>query len=332
MKKHLLILLSALMLITSVNIYAVDNNESNINKMAGLVNTDLEEKVLDYKLNDYTSIYIPAREVFTKLDFRIYWDNEEKSCYFKKGIKNIKAKVASHQYITSNKNSIELNREPKLINDKLYVPLEILYYLLDYDVFTIDDTIFIRNAIEGIKTGLINKDKLTVAYPIFFSAEDIKRAYRNNINTKIKAFIENQVEKSKSEASLDHLYITYDIARSDDMLVSICFNIKKVYNDSTQKNEFYSKTFNYNNAEEIAYNQLIKKSQKVREKVLDDLTEDEEEKNSIRNNVKNFYMVDDALIIYYYKTYEGSSKIGSHYIRREDLDFYINEEYLKYFN
>lgn len=332
MKKLLLILLSALIFLMSFNSYAKSDEVSKINKVAGLVNSDLTDKVLENNIDNYKSIYIPAREVLTKLNYDIYWNNDEKSCYFKKGLKNIKVKVNSNKYLTSKKNIIELNRAPKLVKDKLYLPLEMLYYLLDYDVFTIRDTIFIRNAIDGIKTGIVNEDKYTLAYPVFFSAEDVKRAYRNNINTKIKSFVDRQVEKAKSEASLEHLYLTYDIARSDDNIASLCFYIDKTYIDGKSKSEFFTKTFNYNNAEELIYNNLIKKSQSVREKVLEDLTKTEEEKNSIRNNVKNFYMVDDAIIIYYYKDYEGSSKIGSRYIRSEDLKFYINEEYLKYFN
>lgn len=332
MKKLLLILLSASILLMGFTSYAKNDEVSSINKVAGLANSDLHDKVLEYNIDNYRSIYIPAREVLSKLNFDIYWNNDEKSCYFKKGIKNIKVKLGSNKYLTSNKNTIELNRAPILVKDKLYLPLEMLYYLLDYDVFTIKDTIFIRNAIDGIKTGIINDEKVTLAYPVFFSADDVKRAYRNNINSKIKAFVDNQVEKAKAEASLKHLYITYDIAKSDENIVSLCFYIDKEYESGKVINSFYTKTFNFNSAEELTFNQLIKNSQKVREKVLDYLTLSEEEKNSIRNNIKNFYMVDDAIIIYYYKDYEGSSKIGSHYIRSEDLKYYINEEYLKYFN
>lgn len=335
MKKLLLIVLSALMFFMSFNSYAKNIDESKINKISGLVNSDLEDKVFELqgaKKDAAKALFIPAREVFTKLNFDIYWNGEDKSCYFKKGIKNIKVKLGSKNYITSNNNKIELDYAPMLVDMKMYLPIDVLYYLLDYDTFVVADTIYIRNAIDGIKTGIVNEAKYSLAYPVFFSTEDVKRAYRNNINEQIKKFVDEHVEKAKNDANLKKMYFTYDIARSDERLVSLCFYINSVYNDDSTNSEFYTKTFNFNSAEEIKYEDLIKKDQNVRETILEDLTKTEEEKNSIRNNIKNYYIVDNSIILYYYKDTIGSSNIGSHYVRSEDLKFYINEEYLKYFN
>ena len=335
MKKLLLIVLSALMFFMSFNSYAKNIDESKINKISGLVNSDFEDKVLEIqgaKKDAAKALFIPAREVFTKLNFDIYWNGEDKSCYFKKGIKNIKVKLGSKNYITSNNNKIELDYAPVLVDMKMYLPIDVLYYLLDYDTFVVADTIYIRNAIDGIKTGIVNEAKYSLAYPVFFSTEDVKRAYRNNINEQIKKFVDEHVEKAKNDANLKKMYFTYDIARSDERLVSLCFYINSVYNDDSTNSEFYTKTFNFNSAEEIKYEDLIKKDQNVRETILEDLTKTEEEKNSIRNNIKNYYIVDNSIILYYYKDTIGSSNIGSHYVRSEDLKFYINEEYLKYFN
>lgn len=335
MKKLLLIVLSAIMFFMSFNSYAKNIDESKINKISGLVNSDLEDKVLEIqgaKKDDVKALFIPAREVFTKLNFDIYWNGEDKSCFFKKGIKNIKVKLGSKNYITSNNNKIELDYAPMLVDMKMYLPIDVLYYLLDYDTFVVADTIYIRNAIDGIKTGIVNEAKYSLAYPVFFSTEDVKRAYRNKINEQIKKFVDEHVEKAKNDAKLKKMYFTYDIARSDERLVSLCFYINSVYNDDSTNSEFYTKTFNFNSAEEIKYEDLIKKDQNVRETILEDLTKTEEEKNSIRNNIKNYYIVDNSIILYYYKDTIGSSNIGSHYVRSEDLKFYINEEYLKYFN
>lgn len=335
MKKLLLIVLSALMFFMSFTSYAKNIEESKINKISGLVNSDLEDKVLEIQganKDAAKALFIPAREVFTKLNFDIYWNGEDKSCYFKKGIKNIKVKLGSKNYITSNNNKIELDYAPMLVDMKMYLPIDVLYYLLDYDTFVVADTIYIRNAIDGIKTGIVNEAKYSLAYPVFFSTEDVKRAYRNKINEQIKKFVDEHVEKAKNDAKLKKMYFTYDIARSDERLVSLCFYINSVYNDDSTNNEFYTKTFNFNSAEEIKYEDLIKKDQNVRETILEDLTKTEEEKNSIRNNIKNYYIVDNSIILYYYKDTIGSSNIGSHYVRSEDLKFYINEEYLKYFN
>lgn len=335
MKKLLLIVLSAFMFFMSFNSYAKNIDESKINKISGLVNSDLEDKVLEIqgaKKDDVKALFIPAREVFTKLNFDIYWNGEDKSCFFKKGIKNIKVKLGSKNYITSNNNKIELDYAPMLVDMKMYLPIDVLYYLLDYDTFVVADTIYIRNAIDGIKTGIVNEAKYSLAYPVFFSTEDVKRAYRNKINEQIKKFVDEHVEKAKNDAKLKKMYFTYDIARSDERLVSLCFYINSVYNDDSTNSEFYTKTFNFNSAEEIKYEDLIKKDQNVRETILEDLTKTEEEKNSIRNNIKNYYIVDNSIILYYYKDTIGSSNIGSHYVRSEDLKFYINEEYLKYFN
>lgn len=335
MKKLLLIVLSALMFFMSFNSYAKNIDESKINKISGLVNSDFEDKVFELqgaKKDDVKALFIPAREVFTKLNFDIYWNGEDKSCFFKKGIKNIKVKLGSKNYITSNNNKIELDYAPMLVDMKMYLPIDVLYYLLDYDTFVVADTIYIRNAIDGIKTGIVNEAKYSLAYPVFFSTEDVKRAYRNKINEQIKKFVDEHVEKAKNDAKLKKMYFTYDIARSDERLVSLCFYINSVYNDDSTNSEFYTKTFNFNSAEEIKYEDLIKKDQNVREMILEDLTKTEEEKNSIRNNIKNYYIVDNSIILYYYKDTIGSSNIGSHYVRSEDLKFYINEEYLKYFN
>lgn len=335
MKKLLLIVLSALMFFMGFNSYAKNIDESKINKISGLVNSDLENKVLEIqgaKKDDVKALFIPAREVFTKLNFDIYWNGEDKSCFFKKGIKSIRLKLGSKNYITSNNNKIELDYAPMLVDMKMYLPIDVLYYLLDYDTFVVADTIYIRNAIDGIKTGIVNEAKYSLAYPVFFSTEDVKRAYRNKINEQIKKFVDEHVEKAKNDAKLKKMYFTYDIARSDERLVSLCFYINSVYNDDSTNSEFYTKTFNFNSAEEIKYEDLIKKDQNVRETILEDLTKTEEEKNSIRNNIKNYYIVDNSIILYYYKDTIGSSNIGSHYVRSEDLKFYINEEYLKYFN
>ncbi len=335
MKKLLLIVLSALMFFMSFTSYAKNIDESKINKISGLVNSDFEDKVFELqeaKKDDVKALFIPAREVFTKLNFDIYWNGEDKSCYFKKGIKNIKVKLGSKNYITSNNNKIELDYAPMLVDMKMYLPIDVLYYLLDYDTFVVADTIYIRNAIDGIKTGIVNEAKYSLAYPVFFSTEDVKRAYRNKINEQIKKFVDEHVEKAKNDAKLKKMYFTYDITRSDERLVSLCFYINSVYNDDSTNSEFYTKTFNFNSAEEIKYEDLIKKDQNVRETILEDLTKTEEEKNSIRNNIKNYYIVDNSIILYYYKDTIGSSNIGSHYVRSEDLKFYINEEYLKYFN
>lgn len=335
MKKLLLIVLSALMFFMSFTSYAKNIDESKINKISGLVNSDFEDKVFELqgaKKDDVKALFIPAREVFTKLNFDIYWNGEDKSCYFKKGIKNIKVKLGSKNYITSNNNKIELDYAPMLVDMKMYLPIDVLYYILDYDTFVVADTIYIRNAIDGIKTGIVNEAKYSLAYPVFFSTEDVKRAYRNKINEQIKKFVDEHVEKAKNDAKLKKMYFTYDIARSDERLVSLCFYINSVYNDDSTNSEFYTKTFNFNSAEEIKYEDLIKKDQNVRETILEDLTKTEEEKNSIRNNIKNYYIVDNSIILYYYKDTIGSSNIGSHYVRSEDLKFYINEEYLKYFN
>lgn len=335
MKKLLLIVLSALMFFMGFNSYAKNIDESKINKISGLVNSDLENKVLEIqgaKKDDVKALFIPAREVFTKLNFDIYWNGEDKSCFFKKGIKSIRLKLGSKNYITSNNNKIELDYAPMLVDMKMYLPIDVLYYLLDYNTFVVADTIYIRNAIDGIKTGIVNEAKYSLAYPVFFSTEDVKRAYRNKINEQIKKFVDEHVEKAKNDAKLKKMYFTYDIARSDERLVSLCFYINSVYNDDSTNSEFYTKTFNFNSAEEIKYEDLIKKDQNVRETILEDLTKTEEEKNSIRNNIKNYYIVDNSIILYYYKDTIGSSNIGSHYVRSEDLKFYINEEYLKYFN
>lgn len=335
MKKLLLIVLSALMFFMGFNSYAKNIDESKINKISGLVNSDFEDKVFELqgaKKDAAKALFIPAREVFTKLNFDIYWNGEDKSCFFKKGIKNIKVKLGSKNYITSNNNKIELDYAPMLVDMKMYLPIDVLYYLLDYDTFVVADTIYIRNAIDGIKTGIVNEAKYSLAYPVFFSTEDVKRAYRNKINEQIKKFVDEHVEKAKNDAKLKKMYFTYDIARSDERLVSLCFYINSVYNDDSTNSEFYTKTFNFNSAEEIKYEDLIKKDQNVRETILEDLTKTEEEKNSIRNNIKNYYIVDNSIILYYYKDTIGSSNIGSHYVRSEDLKFYINEEYLKYFN
>lgn len=335
MKKLLLIVLSALMFFMSFTSYAKNIDESKINKISGLVNSDFEDKVFELQganKDAAKALFIPAREVFTKLNFDIYWNGEDKSCYFKKGIKNIKVKLGSKNYITSNNNKIELDYAPMLVDMKMYLPIDVLYYLLDYDTFVVADTIYIRNAIDGIKTGIVNEAKYSLAYPVFFSTEDVKRAYRNKINEQIKKFVDEHVEKAKNDAKLKKMYFTYDIARSDERLVSLCFYINSVYNDDSTNSEFYTKTFNFNSAEEIKYEDLIKKDQNVRETILEDLTKTEEEKNSIRNNIKNYYIVDNSIILYYYKDTIGSSNIGSHYVRSEDLKFYINEEYLKYFN
>lgn len=335
MKKLLLIVLSALMFFMSFTSYAKNIEESKINKISGLVNSDLEDKVLEIqgaKKDAAKALFIPAREVFTKLNFDIYWNGEDKSCFFKKGIKSIRLKLGSKNYITSNNNKIELDYAPMLVDMKMYLPIDVLYYLLDYDTFVVADTIYIRNAIDGIKTGIVNEAKYSLAYPVFFSTEDVKRAYRNKINEQIKKFVDEHVEKAKNDAKLKKMYFTYDIARSDERLVSLCFYINSVYNDDSTNSEFYTKTFNFNSAEEIKYEDLIKKDQNVRETILEDLTKTEEEKNSIRNNIKNYYIVDNSIILYYYKDTIGSSNIGSHYVRSEDLKFYINEEYLKYFN
>lgn len=335
MKKLLLIVLSALMFFMGFNSYAKNIDESKINKISGLVNSDFEDKVLEIqgaKKDDVKALFIPAREVFTKLNFDIYWNGEDKSCFFKKGIKSIRLKLGSKNYITSNNNKIELDYAPMLVDMKMYLPIDVLYYLLDYDTFVVADTIYIRNAIDGIKTGIVNEAKYSLAYPVFFSTEDVKRAYRNKINEQIKKFVDEHVEKAKNDAKLKKMYFTYDIARSDERLVSLCFYINSVYNDDSTNSEFYTKTFNFNSAEEIKYEDLIKKDQNVRETILEDLTKTEEEKNSIRNNIKNYYIVDNSIILYYYKDTIGSSNIGSHYVRSEDLKFYINEEYLKYFN
>lgn len=335
MKKLLLIVLSALMFFMGFTSYAKNIDESKINKISGLVNSDFEDKVLEIqgaKKDDVKALFIPAREVFTKLNFDIYWNGEDKSCFFKKGIKSIRLKLGSKNYITSNNNKIELDYAPMLVDMKMYLPIDVLYYLLDYDTFVVADTIYIRNAIDGIKTGIVNEAKYSLAYPVFFSTEDVKRAYRNKINEQIKKFVDEHVEKAKNDAKLKKMYFTYDIARSDERLVSLCFYINSVYNDDSTNSEFYTKTFNFNSAEEIKYEDLIKKDQNVRETILEDLTKTEEEKNSIRNNIKNYYIVDNSIILYYYKDTIGSSNIGSHYVRSEDLKFYINEEYLKYFN
>ena len=230
MKKLLLIVLSVLMFFMSFTSYAKNIEESKINKISGLVNSDLEDKVLEVegKKGATKALFIPAREVFTKLNFDIYWNGEDKSCYFKKGIKNIKVKLGSKNYITSNNNKIELDYAPMLVDMKMYLPIDVLYYLLDYDTFVVADTIYIRNAIDGIKTGIVNEAKYSLAYPVFFSTEDVKRAYRNKINEQIKKFVDEHVEKAKNDAKLKKMYFTYDIARSDERLVSLCFYINSV--------------------------------------------------------------------------------------------------------
>ena len=236
MKKLLLIVLSALMFFMGFNSYAKNIDESKINKISGLVNSDLEDKVLEIqgaKKDAAKALFIPAREVFTKLNFDIYWNGEDKSCFFKKGIKNIKVKLGSKNYITSNNNKIELDYAPMLVDMKMYLPIDVLYYLLDYDTFVVADTIYIRNAIDGIKTGIVNEAKYSLAYPVFFSTEDVKRAYRNKINEQIKKFVDEHVEKAKNDAKLKKMYFTYDIARSDERLVSLCFYINSVYNDDS---------------------------------------------------------------------------------------------------
>ena len=126
MKKLLLIVLSALMFFMSFNSYAKNIDESKINKISGLVNSDFEDKVFELqgaKKDDVKALFIPAREVFTKLNFDIYWNGEDKSCYFKKGIKNIKVKLGSKNYITSNNNKIELDYAPMLVDMKMYLSL-----------------------------------------------------------------------------------------------------------------------------------------------------------------------------------------------------------------
>lgn len=305
---------------------------SGIKETSGLLSGQLKNDIYIYKSKDNT-IMLPLREILEKLDFQIFWDNKNKICYVRKGNRRAKIRLGSTLYGNDKNSNISLNTESVILNDKLYVPMDVFYHLLSYDVYTVDNTLYIRNQVEDIVTSYIKNENGEFSFPLIFNMD--AASIKTKINNCIKKTVDDIIKKMKGNDNVRKSFMSYDIAKYDDKILSICFYLKNKFDKDESKNYFQSYNFDMNTGEEIKYSDIINLTDDnidIINKRFKSSSNNIADMSVINSKDKYFYVVDNSIIIYYYLGDKGYSAINSIFIRKPELDNFINDKYKKIFN
>ncbi len=315
--------------------------DEEISKMTGI--KDHEYKIKPYSVSDSTgeTIYmIPLRETCEALGFDVHW-NGKGNISVSKGMFKATLTVGQDNYKNRYGDQIKLYLSPNMKDGVTYVPHIFFYYVLDLDVFYLNDNLYFRYKIDDIMPKVYNK----YIYEINKVNEkddegNIKKVSKKAVPVKsnyiVYPYIENQkhsfvnkkletyIKETFSEYDYDRLYVKYDIGIYDKNFLSVIFDgfLEK---GKTKRKIFNSINFDLKKGTVLSPDDFIKVSWKDREKIVNKLKESYKRGQFMFGDL-NMYLMKDAVIFFvpeadptpmeYYKNYEINDMLSEEYKKR----------------
>lgn len=265
-------------------------------------------------VSDDKLFMLPLRETMESLGYTVKWYRNG-TIKVNKGFIRATLVVDKDHYLNRYDEQKTLYTTPVYNDGVCYVPNTFFSEVLNYDIFTMDDSVYIRGKIDGIisktSSSIISydekvfdnnfKSKVEIVYPTF------TKKHHLFINDTIKKYI----EKIKEEYRFEKINLMYDIAIASSKVVSVIFRGDLITGD-TKESYYDSITFDVNNKRRIELSDIIvdtKSSNKFLREGLNYEGEDFDIKSL------KMYIVKDAIVIYkdinrettlskYYKLYE----------------------------
>lgn len=315
--------------------------ETEISKMTGI--KDHKYNIKPYSVSDSTgeTIYmIPLRETCETLGFDVHW-NGKGNISVSKGMFKATLTVGQDNYKNRYGDQIKLYLSPNIKDGVTYVPHIFFYYVLDLDVFYLNDNLYFRYKIDDIMPKVYSKyiyeinkvnEKdadgnikkvskkavpLKSTYIVYPYIENQKHSF---VNKKLEAYIKETFDKYE----YDNLYVKYDIGIYDKNFLSVIFDgfLEKGKN---RRKIFNSINFDLKKGTVLSPDDFIKVSWKDREKIVNKLKESYKKGQFMFGDL-NMYLMKDAVIFFvpeadpipmeYYKNYEINDILSEEYKKR----------------
>lgn len=333
MKKSFFILLAILFLF-SVSI----NATSEIKTMTGI--KDHEYKIKPYGVEQSTGevIYmIPLRETCDALGFDVDWHGKGKITV-KKGMFQASLEVGKDNYKNRYGKDINLYLTPTIEDGVTYVPHIFFYYVLDMDVFYLNDSLYFRYRIENIMpkvyskyvneiTTVNQKDKDGNVKRVDKKATLVKTTYivYPYIENKSHSFVNKELDKYMKNLidsyDYDGLYIKYDIGMYDKNFLSVIYD-GYIVKDGKRRKVFNSINFDLKGKKVLTPGDFINNSWSDRQKIVDMLRESYKSGQFMFGDL-NMYLMNGAVIFFvpeanptpmeYYKNYQIEDMVRPEY-------------------
>lgn len=333
MKKSFFILLAALLMF-SVSI----NATSEIKTMTGI--KDHEYNIKPYGVEQSTGevIYmIPLRETCDALGFDVKWHGDGKISV-NKGMFKASLEVGKDNYKNRYGKNVKLYLTPVIEDGVTYVPHIFFYYVLDMDVFYLNDSLYFRYRIENIMpkvyskyvneiTTVNQKDKDGNVKRTSKKAIPVKSTYivYPYIENKDHGFVNKELESYMKDLiksyDYDDLFIKYDIGMYDKNFLSVIYD-GFVVKDGKRRKVFNSINFDLKGKKVLKPNDFIINSWSDRQQIVDRLRESYKSGEFMFGDL-NMYLMNEAVIFFvpkinqtpmeYYKNYEIEDMIKPEY-------------------
>lgn len=311
MKRVIRFILFALLIFGFANSSSAE--DGGLKYLKGIKEHEFKQKpyIVDAVIDDKLYM-LPLRETMESLGYTVKWYRDG-TIKVNKGFIRATLIVNNDYYLDRYDVQKKLYTTPVYNEGVCYVPNIFFSEILNYDIFTMDDSIYIRSKIDGIlsktstsiKTydndGKAFKSKIDFVYPTF------SKEYHLFINDIIKEYI----EKIKEEYRFEKINIMYDIAIANSKIVSVIFRGDLITGD-TKQDFFSSLNFDVKAKKMIKLSDIIVDTQGSNKFLKEGLKFDGDR---LDLESLNMYIVKDAIVIYenlnrsmtlskYYKLYE----------------------------
>ena len=308
-KKYFKFIILVFLILLGKNIDA-SNNE--LKYLKGIKEYEFKQKpyIVD-AVSDDMLYMIPLRETMESLGYSVRWYRNG-TIKVNKGFIRATLVVNEDNYLDRYDVKKNLYITPLYNNGVCYVPNTFFSDILNYDIFTMGDAIYLRSKIDGIvsktSSSIINLDesktktsKVEIVYPTFTKKDHLF------INDLIKKYI----EKIKDEYRFEKINLMYDIGISNSKVVSVIFR-GDLISGKSKENFFDSLNFDVKNKKQINFSDIVIDTKSSNKFIKEGLKYDGD--NFSLDAVK-MYLVKDAVVIYqdtnrdktlskYYKLYE----------------------------
>lgn len=289
--------------------------DTDIKYLKGIKEHEFVQKpyIVD-SVSDDTLFMIPLRETMETFGYSVKWYRNG-TIKVNKGFIRATLIVNKDYYLDRYDVQKKLYTTPVYNDGVCYVPNTFFSEILNYDIFIMDDSVFIRSKIDGIRSktsssiiSVENRDgkdesksKIDIVYPVFSTKSYLF----------INKYIEEYIERVKNEYLFEKIDLIYDIAVTNQKVVSVIFR-GELTSGNVTKEYFDSINFDVRNKKVIKLSDIIVDTNSSN-KFLREGLKLKDEKLDLDN--LNMYIVKDAIVIYenttsdikyskYYKLYE----------------------------
>jgi len=146
---------------------------------------------------------IPLREVLESMDFKINWNSEKSIVEINKGAQWTSLKIGENAYFKNKMASQPLSKEPIIINDKTFVPIEFLNEILNISILIEENNITFEEQMMSKHSGYIQEIRLNEGgdiVSITISSEIESKGFEDQVIlnvSKNNTIIQKKLEKGK---------------------------------------------------------------------------------------------------------------------------------------